>query len=134
MKDLHCTKTTILVIDDEAEVLTHIAGILAEAGYSCHCALDSREAHEAVAKATPDMIIADVNLAGQSGLTICEQLKLDAGLCEVPLMFLSAGQVPDIIRRSHAAGGRYYLRKPFDAPVLLQLIEKALRVPHFTGA
>ena len=51
------------------------------------------------------MIIADVNLAGQSGLTICEQLKLDAGLCEVPLMFLSAGQVPDIIRRSHAAGG-----------------------------
>jgi hypothetical protein len=39
-------------------------------------------------------------------------------------MFLSEGQVPDIIRRSHAEGGTYYLRKPFVDSVLLQLIEK----------
>jgi CheY-like chemotaxis protein len=49
-------------------------------------------------------------------------------------MFLSGAQIPDVIRRAHAAGGVYYLRKPFDPPVLLELVDKALWVPHVVGA
>jgi len=52
----------------------------------------------------------------------------------VPVMFLSGAQIPDIIRRSHAAGGTYYLRKPFDPEVLLELIQKALWMPHLAGS
>ncbi|HEV3021511.1 MAG TPA: response regulator, partial [Pirellulales bacterium] len=54
----------------------------------------------------------------------CEQLKQQMGLRDAPVMYVSSTQVPDIIRRSHAAGGSYYLRKPFHASVLVQLIEK----------
>lgn len=115
---------TILAIDDDADVLARIANILESAGYCCHGAHDAESAREAARRATPDLIISDISLVGLSGLTICEQLKEQAGLCDVPVMLLSAGQVPDIIRRSHAAGGIYYLRKPFDESVLLQLIEK----------
>jgi CheY-like chemotaxis protein len=115
---------TILAIDDEADVLARIANVLEGAGYCCHCAADAESAQEAARRVTPDLIISDINLVGHSGMTICEQLKQQAGICNVPVMFLSAGQVPDIIRRSHAAGGTYYLRKPFDDSVLLQLIEK----------
>ena len=45
-------------------------------------------------------------------------------------MFLSGAQLPDIIRRSDAAGGIYCLRKPFDAQVLTELIDQALGVPQ----
>ena len=125
---------TILAIDDEADALAHIAEVLAGAGYTCRCAQDALAAAEAMRQATPDLIISDINLAGYSGLTICEQLKHDAGLGHVPVMFLSAAQSPDIIRRSHAVGGTYYLRKPFDATVLLELVAKALPVAHMTNA
>ncbi len=127
------SQITVLAIDDEAGVLQQISGVLEGAGYRCHCAQDALSAGEAVHRAIPDLIIADLNLAGHSGLTLCEQLKRQADMAEVPVMFLSSAQVPDIIRRSHAAGGTYYVRKPFDAPVLLQLVEKVMLVPHLTA-
>lgn len=134
MSPLGHSPITILAIDDEAAMLAHISAILTGAGYCCHSAADGKTAIASVQEATPDLIIADINLAGHSGVAVCEQLKHLSGMDEVPVMFLSSAQVPDIIRRAHAAGGTYYLRKPFDASVLLQLIEKALPVPHLTGA
>ena len=131
---LNHSQITILAIDDEAEALAELTEILAGAGYSCQCAIDANSAAEVMRQVTPDLIISDINLAGYNGATICEQLKHDAGLSHVPVMFLSAGQVPDIIRRSHSLGGTYYLRKPFEATVLLELVAKALPVPHLTGA
>jgi len=121
---------TILAIDDEAADLLRLSQVLISGGYACHCASDSPTAAEMLRQVAPDLIIADINLAGYSGLTICEQLKQDAGLTHVPVMFLSAGQVPDIIRRSHSLGGTYYIRKPFDAEVLLALVAKALPAVH----
>lgn len=125
---------TILAIDDEADVLAQIANIAHQAGYSCRCANDAQSATEAMRQATPDLIISGINLAGQSGVAVCEQIKRQAGHAEVPVMFLSAAQGPDIIRRADAVGGTYYLRKPFDAPVFLQLVEKARLVPHLVQA
>jgi CheY-like chemotaxis protein len=124
MKEVNNAPITILAIDDETEVLARIASVLEAAGYQCRCAADAHEAEEIVRQVTPELIISDINLVGHSGLTICEQLKQQAGIDEVPVMFLSAAQVPSIIRRSYAAGGVYYLRKPFDASVLVQIIEK----------
>jgi CheY-like chemotaxis protein len=122
----------ILAIDDEADVLARIAGILNDAGYQCLCATSAAAAREAIGQTMPELIIADLNLAGQSGAVVCEQLKGEAHLGEVPVMFLSASQGPDIIRRTHAARGTYYLRKPFDAAVLVQLVEKARENVHLT--
>jgi hypothetical protein len=51
----------------------------------------------------------------------------------VPAMYLSSGQIPDIIRRHDEMGGSYYLRKPFDPGVLLELADKAMQMPVLTG-
>jgi DNA-binding NarL/FixJ family response regulator len=45
-------------------------------------------------------------------------------------MFISSAQSPDIVRRSHEAGAAYYLRKPFDPEVMIELVNKALWMPH----
>ena len=120
----------ILVIDDEVSVLNEVADVLRRAGYNSHCCSTAEAAIE-FAKANPlDLIISDINLDGHSGLEMCERIKEDEGLKDVPVMFLSGAQIPDIIRRSHAVGGTYYLRKPFDPEVLVELIDKALWMPH----
>ena len=120
----------VLVIDDEAEVLGQVATVLNAAGYVCQCCDTAEAAIELARSNPPDLILSDINLHGHSGLELCEQIKQDPGLVEVPVMFLSGAQIPDIIRRSHAVGGSYYLRKPFDPEVLLELIQKALWMPH----
>src|SRR5438105_7032751 len=95
-------QATILLIDDEPESLESLARVLSAASYVCHLAQDSESATKIARANTPDLIISDINLAGHNGLTLCEQLKKEAGLGEVPLMFLSGAQIPDIIRRAHA--------------------------------
>jgi CheY-like chemotaxis protein len=124
---------TILAIDDHPEVLAAISAVLGSAGYDCHCCQDMTTAMAALQHSTPELIISDVNLHGHSGLEFCDELRRQFGLGEVPVMFLSSSQGPDIIRRVHAHGGAYHLRKPFDAPVLVQLVDKVRRIPVWSG-
>jgi CheY-like chemotaxis protein len=121
---------TILVIDHEAEVLDRMARLLQGAHYLCLLAGDASAAFAFVNSARPDLIISEINVLGQSGVRLCEQLKQHAGMSETPLMFLSAAQTPDVIRRADTAGGTYYLRKPFDPQVVLELVDKALGMSH----
>lgn len=124
------SRAVILVIDDEASVLGEVAAAVTPSGYTCHGCASADAAMEMARQLSPDLIICDINLDGQSGLELCERIKADPDMAQVPVMFLSGAQVPDIIRRSHAAGGVYYLRKPFDPEVLVELMEKALWMPH----
>ncbi len=126
-------KAVVLVIDDDPEIIAGLAKVLSSAGYVCNCCRDADGAIEAVRQTTPDLIISDINLNGHSGLQLCQQLRREEGLFDTPLMFLSGAQIPDIIRRSHEAGGTYYLRKPFDPQVLLELVDKALWMPHLVA-
>jgi DNA-binding response OmpR family regulator len=126
-------KAVVLVIDDDPDIVAGLAKVLSAAGYVAHCCRDAEGAMECVRKLTPDLIISDINLGGYSGLQLCERIRKEEGMSDVPLMFLSGAQIPDIIRRSHEVGATYYLRKPFDHNVLLELIDKALWMPHLAA-
>ncbi|MBN2021719.1 MAG: response regulator [Pirellulales bacterium] len=126
----HAEPPVVLVVDDEEQVLNEVAAVLGAAGYVCQCCVTAEAAIRQAAVQTPDLIISDINLDGRSGLEMCETIKRDAALADVPVMFLSGAQIPDIIRRSHAVGGTYYLRKPYDPEVLVELVDKALWMPH----
>ena len=124
----------ILVVDHQPEVLAELATVLSTAGYRCRLCRTAADAMAAADDEAPDLILADVHLDGTSGPDLCEKMKIRPALVDVPVMFLSAAQIPDIIRRSHALGGSYYVRKPFDAAVLLELIDKALWLPTLVTA
>jgi len=134
MNHLESDPPLILVVDDETEVLDEVATVLTKARFRCRCCTDAEAAIEAAEESPPDLIISDINLHGHSGLEMCERIKQNPALKDVPVMFLSGAQIPDIIRRSHAVGGTYYLRKPFDPEVLVELIDKALWMPHLVAS
>lgn len=119
----------VLVIDEGPDVLGNVASALDRVGYTCHCCETAEAAIRFAQTCVPDLILSDINLNGVSGLELCQQIKQDPSLALVPVMFLSGAQTPDIIRRSNGVGGAYYLRKPFDPEVLVQLVGKALRMP-----
>ena len=124
----------VLAVDDEADVVAGIALILAKAGYCCVTATGMTAAFDLARQLRPDLIISDINLAGESGFELCEQIADEPELSEVPVVFLSGAQIPDVVRaRCTRAGGTYYLRKPFDPGVLEELVEKALWMPQLVN-
>jgi DNA-binding response OmpR family regulator len=120
----------ILVIDGDPLTLTGIAATLDMAGYECHCARDSAAAAKAAHALSLDLMICDIHVDGERGLQLCQEIRSEEGNEDVPVLFVSSSQSPDIIRRKHDAGGTYYLRKPFDPDVLVELVGKALWMPH----
>ena len=130
MSNFESEQPLVLVVDDEREVLDEVMAVLSKASFACCCCTSSQEAMAAVQATPPHLILCDVNLQGESGLELCEQITQLPGLEEVPVMFLSGAQLPDIIRRSFASGGIYCLRKPFDPDVLVELIDQAIGVPE----
>jgi CheY-like chemotaxis protein len=120
----------ILVVDNDPYTLIGTAAVLDLAGYVCHCARDRQAALKAGASIGLDLVICDVHLGAESGLDVCRELRRLPGMQDVPVMFVSSTQLPDIVRRSHEAGAAYYLRKPLDPDVLCDLVGKALWLPH----
>ena len=129
MNDTGEKRPLILVIDAEPDVLERFNEALTEAEFECRCCATPQEAVAAALENPPDLIVCDLNLQGEAAVETCEQIKRQSGLEQVPVMFLSGAQRPDIIRRSHIAGeGAYCLRKPFSPKVLVELIDHALGV------
>lgn len=124
------SRSTILIIDSDALMLTATAAVLNISGHECHCAQDSESALKAVRTQTLDLIICDVQVDGGTGLELCRELRQEPTGRDVPVIIVSSHQLPDIVRRVHDAGGSYYLRKPFDPDVLIDLVDKALWMPH----
>lgn len=120
----------VLIIDDDPLMLTGVAAMLDMAGYECHCARDAEAARKAARNLRLDLILCDVHVDEGRGLELCQELRREHGNEDVPVLFVSSSQSPEIIRRKHDAGGTYYLRKPFDPDVLMELAGKALWMPH----
>jgi CheY-like chemotaxis protein len=119
----------ILVVDSDLRSLFAAAEILERAGYLVYQAGDRSGALRIARREAIDLVICDASLAGASGLDVCGELRALPGMQDVPVMFISQTQLPDIIRRSHAAGAAYYLRKPLDPNVLIDLVGKAVWLP-----
>ena len=83
---------------------------------------------EAAVALLPDLILLDIMMPGMDGFEVCRQLKLDARLRGVPVVFLSAiDEVADKVR-AFSAGAVDYISKPFQFPEVLMRVETHLRL------
>jgi CheY-like chemotaxis protein len=134
MKDFGNEQPLVLALDSDSNTLNDVTTVLLRANLACVCCTTAEAAIAAAQETPPDLILCNVNLQGESGPETCQRIKQQAGLADVPVMFLSGVQLPDIIRRTHQNGGIYCLRKPFDPNVLVELIDQALSVSEGVAA
>src|SRR6188508_2501946 len=120
----------ILLVDDDLQALASAAAALDSKGHIVYQASDRITALKIARSEALDLVICDVNVGGDNGLELSRELRRLPGMQDVPVMFISRTQLPDIVRRSHEAGAAYYLRKPLDPEVLIDLVGKALWLPH----
>ncbi len=103
----------ILVVDDTPANLQLLAGMLKKRGYRVRPVPSGKLAIQAVQNEKPDLILLDINMPEMNGYEVCEQLKADAALKDIPVIFISAlNETIDKVK-AFSAGGVDYVTKPF---------------------
>lgn len=114
----------ILIVDDDAEIRGLLREYLQKQDYRVTTAANGREMHAAMSPTRPDMVILDLMLPGEDGLTLCRDLRAESNL---PIIMLTArGDETDRIVGLEM-GADDYLPKPFSPRELLARIKSVLR-------
>lgn len=118
------TPDHILVVDDDREIRSLLTEYLQQQGYRVSAAADGKGLRAAMAQAHPDLVILDLMLPGEDGLTLCRELRARS---EVPVIMLTArGEETDRIVGLEL-GADDYIAKPFSPRELLARIKSVLR-------
>jgi two-component system response regulator AtoC len=113
---------SVLVVDDEADIRSLLSDLLKEEGYSVRVAKTGEEALAAVAKDLPDLVMMDVKLPDQDGLSLLKQLKRQHPELEVIVMTAFGGSSTAIKAMEH--GAYDYVTKPFEIDDLLATLKR----------
>ena len=101
-----------LVVDDSPETLRLLTDALDGAGMTVMVALDGAAAMRIVDQITPDIVLLDAVMPGMDGFETCRRLKRDAGVANVPVIFMTGLAETEHIVRGLEAGGVDYVTKP----------------------
>ena len=123
-------KPIILVIDDHRNDLDQASQILNPADYQVVTADSAQSAVSKAAAFEVDLMLCDTSFSSRSHLGLISQIHAIPNRNDIPVIFTSSGQSAGVIRRQHVFGGAYHVKKPFDATVLITLIERTLWMPH----
>jgi DNA-binding NarL/FixJ family response regulator len=121
-----------LVVDDSPETLRLLTDALDGAGMTVMVALDGAAAMRIVDQITPDIILLDAVMPGMNGFETCSRLKRDAGLSNVPVIFMTGLAETEHIVRGLEAGGVDYVAKPIVIEEMLARIRVHLANARLT--
>lgn len=115
---------SILVVDDEREILRALQRSLTAHGYQVLTATNGEEALAAIAQQNPDLMVLDLLLPGMSGLDVCRQVRATSSL---PIIVLSVKDTEHDKVEALDLGADDYVAKPFHMSEVLARIRVALR-------
>ena len=121
-----------LVVDDSPETLRLLTDALDGAGMTVMVAMDGAAAMRIVDQITPDIVLLDAVMPGIDGFETCRRLKRDAGLSNVPVIFMTGLAETEHIVRGLEAGGVDYVTKPIVIEEMLARIRVHLANARLT--
>jgi two-component system phosphate regulon response regulator OmpR len=116
----------ILVVDDDARLRALLSRYLVGEGFRVTTAETAIDARAKLRAINPDMLVLDVMMPGESGLTLTESLRREQGH-ELPVLLLTARGAPEDRIAGFEAGADDYLGKPFEPRELVLRIRALLR-------
>jgi len=118
------TMSSILIVDDDQNVLQVLEARLQSSGFTIHKAENGQDALRLLKDIKIDLMISDMKMPGMSGMEVMTKARsLHPGL---PIIFLTAyGTIPDAVK-AVKAGAIDYLAKPFDGRELVYKLKKVL--------
>ena len=119
-------KKSVLLVDDEPDLLESLAIRFKASGYNVLTAVDGLDALQKARTLSPDLIILDLMLPKMDGYKVARLLKFDNRYSHIPILILSArGQDLDK-EMGKNAGADDYMVKPFDSVDLISRVKRLL--------
>jgi len=126
-------KPTILLVDDEEDIVELLELNLLREGYKVLTCGTGEQALEIAHSKLPNLMILDLMLPGIDGLEVCKRLRSDPKTERLPIIILSAkGEEADIVTGLEL-GADDYVTKPFSGKVLVARVRRVLRKTVITG-
>lgn len=121
------SKGTILVIDDEADLIELVRYNAEREGFDVIAATDGRAGLDVAKQHRPDLIVLDVMMPGMDGLEVCRELRRDSDTDRTPVIMLTARAAESDRVVGLELGADDYLTKPFSPRELVARVKAVLR-------
>jgi CheY-like chemotaxis protein len=118
----------VLAVDDDETVRELYEGQLPILGYDVACASGAAEARSALAARTPDLIIMDVMMRGQDGISLIRELRADPRTAHVPIVVVSGLTDSATLSDALVFGATDFITKPFELELLRAKLERAILI------
>ncbi len=121
MLDSHipASKSTIMVVDDNPDIVDNVRLTLEQKGFNVTCAYSGKELFAGLGKRKPDLILLDIMMPQMDGLEVLVRLRRNPGTASIPIILLTAIVYDENVQRGYEYGADYYVKKPFDTFNLL---------------
>lgn len=114
----------VAIVDDDELMRNALAGLLKSEGFVARAFASGEEFLKSGLQHNTACLIADISMPGMSGLEL--QAKLNADMCNVPTIFITAHGDAQMRMQALRAGAAEFLSKPFDDEALLENVRAAL--------
>jgi len=119
-------KPTVLIVDDTAENLTLMNGLLKDTYRTKVANTGERALKVAQGEGPPDLILLDIMMPGMDGYEVCRRLKSDAKTAAIPVIFLTAKTEVEDEQQGFDVGAVDYITKPISPPIVLARVKTQL--------
>ncbi len=121
------SKPYVLVVEDEAALVTMLRYNLEKQGFRVEEAVDGQEALIRIAEGTPDIVLLDWMLPVMSGIEVCRQIRRRPATRDLPVIMVTARTEDQDAVRGLNTGADDYITKPFNMEALLARMRALLR-------
>ncbi len=123
--------STILIVDDHLSAREVLKGLLIDQGYSLVFATNGEEALTKATELSPDLILLDVMMSEMNGFEVCQHLRADPHLAEVPVIMITALEDEESRLQGLAAGADDFISKPFNRLELQARVKTVIRLNRY---
>jgi len=120
------TKSTIMIVDDDHELVTIVRVILEQKGFNVRYAYNGPQLFAGLDEHKPDLIILDIMMPDMDGLEVLTQLKANPVTSSIPVIFLTAKVQYEDVLGGYKMGADHYITKPFTRNQLITGINRLL--------
>ncbi len=114
------SKGTILVADNDRDIVTLVKTLLEGEGYGVQTAYDGLEVFSRLEEQKPDLIILDIMMPQMDGMAVLTRLKKTAETSSIPVIMLTAKVQYEDMLGGYKLGANYYITKPFTSTQLIK--------------
>jgi len=117
---------SVLVVDDEPNIVLSLEFLMKQAGYEVRVATDGETALRAVEQRPPDLVLLDVMIPNRDGFDVCQTIRANPDWKDIHIIMLTA-KGRDIEReKGLALGADDYITKPFSTREVLERVREVL--------